>query len=183
MLSSFLKFFTPPTFPDDEEKTRLVAVIYRVLLVTYIHLPMALTILALDPAVGRFYLPVAIVLVAASTVFMFITRRGYPRAASMAIITAFVVLSTFIDFNANGDPQPILILSAAAERAGLAIGNSRPLTEAQRRASNERAISETTGRIGFFTNVQEIMQATVNELGRALEGVETTLQIQPPDEK
>jgi GAF domain-containing protein len=118
MLNSFLNFFKAPTFPNDEEKTRQAGIIYRVLLVTYFLLPTALVILVLNPGVGRFYFPVALVLVGVSTVFMFVTRRGNPRAASMAIVTAFIVLSAFIDFNTNGEPRPILILSAAVVVAG-----------------------------------------------------------------
>ncbi len=118
MLNSFLNFFKAPTFPDDEEQTRLAGIIYRVLLVTYLLLPTAILILVLNPGVGRFYFPVVLVLVAASTFFMVITRRGYTRAASMGIVSAFIVLSAFIEFNANGEPRSILILSAAVVVAG-----------------------------------------------------------------
>ncbi len=72
----------------------------------------------------------------------------------------------------------INLARAAAERAGLAIENYRLLTEAQRRASKERAIGEIAARIGASVDVREIMQAAVEELGRILPNAEVILQFQ-----
>lgn len=72
----------------------------------------------------------------------------------------------------------INLIQAAAERAGLAIENHRLLTEAQRRASKERAIGEITGRIGASANMREIMQTAVEELARALPGSEIMIQFE-----
>ena len=70
------------------------------------------------------------------------------------------------------------LAQAAAERAGLAVENYRLLTEAQRRASKERAIGEITGRIGSSSNLREIMETAVEELARAMPGSEIMIQFE-----
>jgi len=72
----------------------------------------------------------------------------------------------------------INLAQAAAERAGLAVENFRLLTEAQRRASKERSIGEITGRIGSSSNLREIMETAVEELGRAMPGSEIMVQFE-----
>ena len=73
--------------------------------------------------------------------------------------------------------EEINLAQAAADRAGLTIENVRLLTEAQRRASKERTISEITSHIGSSVNMRTIMQTAVEELGHALAGSEITLQL------
>jgi GAF domain-containing protein len=64
----------------------------------------------------------------------------------------------------------VTLLESAAERAALALENARLVESAQRRASRERAIGEISSRIGAVTDVEAIMQMTVEELGRKISG-------------
>ncbi len=66
--------------------------------------------------------------------------------------------------------EEITLLEAAAERAALALENARLLESAQRRAARERAIGEISTRIGEFSSIDTILQATVEELGRKIGG-------------
>jgi GAF domain-containing protein len=79
-------------------------------------------------------------------------------------------------------PDEIAMLEAAAERAALALENSRLIESAQRRAARERAIGDISSRIGAVSNLESILQTAVEELGRKIGGAaEVTLEINPDD--
>lgn len=109
---------TPPIFNDDEDKTRVAGVLFRVLTMTTLLLPIALVVFILNPSVGRFYTPIAFLVFIISATLLFLTRRGFVRAASMTLITSFVIFSTFIDIASEGETRPVAILSAAVVVAG-----------------------------------------------------------------
>jgi GAF domain-containing protein len=76
----------------------------------------------------------------------------------------------------------ISILEAAAERAALALENARLVQSAQRRAARERAIGDISARIGSVSNLDSILQAAVEELGRRIGGAtEVSLEISSDD--
>ncbi len=78
----------------------------------------------------------------------------------------------------------IALLEAAAERAALALENARLVESAQRRASRERSIGEISARIGSVGDIDSILQAAVEELGRKLSGAtEVTLEISHNDQQ
>jgi GAF domain-containing protein/HAMP domain-containing protein len=72
--------------------------------------------------------------------------------------------------------EEIAVAQAAASRAALTLENARLLEESQRRASKERTILESTARIGSAINIENILQATAEELERALGDSEVVLQ-------
>jgi GAF domain-containing protein len=74
--------------------------------------------------------------------------------------------------------EEIGIAQAAANRAVLTLENARLLEESQRRAIKERTIFEATARIGSAVNIENILQATAEELERVLTDSEVTLQFQ-----
>jgi transcriptional regulator with GAF, ATPase, and Fis domain len=79
--------------------------------------------------------------------------------------------------------QEIAIAQAAANRAGLTLENARLIEESQRRAIKERTIFESTARIGSALNIENILQATVEELERVLSGSEVILQFQSDNDQ
>jgi GAF domain-containing protein len=118
MINTVRNFFTPPVFNEDENKSRIVGVLFRILTAIYILLPTAILIQILNPGIGRFYLPIAFIITILTTVLFVIAKRGYVRAASMALIISFLILSTIMDISAKGTPRPIGILAGAAIVAG-----------------------------------------------------------------
>jgi GAF domain-containing protein len=118
MLNTLRNFFTPPVYKEDEEITRIANVLYRILIATYVLMPTAAIVVLLNPASGRFYLPIALAITVLVTVFLAIARRGYIRSVSMALITAFLLLSTVVELFAKGETRPISILSGAVIVAG-----------------------------------------------------------------
>lgn len=65
------------------------------------------------------------------------------------------------------------LVRAVAERAALALDNSRLLVETQRRAAHERLVSQVTMRLRESMNVESILQNAARELHSALGDVET----------
>lgn len=118
MINAIRNFFTPPVFEEDEDKSRTAGVLFRILIATYILLPTAILVLIINPGVGGFYSPIALMAVVLVTVLLFIAKRGYIRAASMSLIASFLILSTIVDISANGEVRPISILSGAVIVAG-----------------------------------------------------------------
>ncbi len=80
--------------------------------------------------------------------------------------------------NRQWTQDEITLLEAAAERAAFALENARLVESSQRRASRERAIGEISTKIGAVSDLDAIMQAAVEELGRRIGGAtEVTLEL------
>jgi len=72
--------------------------------------------------------------------------------------------------------EEISLMEAVAERAALAMENARLFQDARRRAAKEKLISEATSKISGSLNVENILQATANELERVLGGSEILIR-------
>lgn len=70
------------------------------------------------------------------------------------------------------------LIAAVAERAAVAMENARLFQEARRRAAKEQTISEATSRISSALNIENILQATAEELERVLSGSEIVIQFE-----
>jgi GAF domain-containing protein len=70
----------------------------------------------------------------------------------------------------------VSLVEAVAERAAVAMENARLFQEARRRAVKEQAISEATARISSAFNLENILQATAEELERVLGGSEVLIR-------
>ena len=76
----------------------------------------------------------------------------------------------------------ISLIQAVAERAALAMENARLFQDARRRAAKERLISEASARISGALNIENILQATAEELERVLGGSEILIQFQSKEQ-
>jgi len=74
------------------------------------------------------------------------------------------------------------LVQAVAERAAFAMENARLFQDARRRAAKERLISEATARISGALNLENILQATAEELERVLGGSEILIQFQDKEQ-
>ena len=82
-----------------------------------------------------------------------------------------------VDENAIGTDE-LDIINAIVERAALSIDNARLLAESRKTAEKERVIGEISSKVSSFTNRDNILQAAVAEIGRALPGAEVVIQLQ-----
>ena len=86
--------------------------------------------------------------------------------------------------NRQWTQDEITLLEAAAERAAFALENARLVESAQRRAMRERAIGEISTKIGAVSDLEAIMQAAVEELGRKIgNATEVTFEINTEEDQ
>jgi len=72
----------------------------------------------------------------------------------------------------------VSLVGAVAERAAVAMENARLFQDARRRAVKEQSISEATARISSAMNIENILQATAEELERVLGVSEISIRFQ-----
>jgi GAF domain-containing protein len=93
------KFFSPPTFPGDEEKTRAAELVNTILITLLTVTLLTLVVLPQSGAV-QFSVYIAIVVYVVFLVSLFIPlRRGYVRSVGVTIILLFTSLITFAIFS------------------------------------------------------------------------------------
>lgn len=73
--------------------------------------------------------------------------------------------------------EDIALLEAVADRVGLALENLRLVEQTARRAEHEQIVNEITAKIVGSTDVNQILQTTVRELGRVLRAPQTSVQL------
>ena len=81
----------------------------------------------------------------------------------------------FINAKTKGEKRHLTkddidLLEAAAERTALTLENARLIEIAQRRANRERTIGEISAKLGAVSDIDSVMQAAVEELGRRISG-------------
>ena len=74
--------------------------------------------------------------------------------------------------------EELSLIQAVARRAAFAMENARLFQDARRRATKEQLISEATAHISSALNMENILQATAEELERVLGGTEISIQFQ-----
>ena len=78
----------------------------------------------------------------------------------------------------NWTDDELAMAQAAAERTALTLESARLLEEAQRQAAKEQTISEGSSRVSAALDVESILQATAEELERALNSSEVVIQLE-----
>lgn len=81
------------------------------------------------------------------------------------------------------EDDEIDIVTAVADRVGLAVENARLLEDSQSRAARERTIGEITSRIGASINIRNVLQTAVEELGHILPGSDVIIQLKETKDK
>jgi GAF domain-containing protein/HAMP domain-containing protein len=71
----------------------------------------------------------------------------------------------------------VSLVTAVVDRVGLTLENLRLIEQTARRAEHEQIINEITAKIVGSTDVNHILQTTVQELGRVLKAPQTSVQL------
>jgi len=88
------------------------------------------------------------------------------------------ILSVKTDEERKWTDDEMDVVAAIVERAALSIENARLLAESRKVADKERVIRQISAKVISYTDRDNILQAAVAEIGRALSGSEVTLQLQ-----
>jgi len=75
----------------------------------------------------------------------------------------------------------LAMITAAAERAALALENARLLAESRKRAAKERVIGEISAKISAQSDVEELLKIAALELKRNLPDAEVAIQFRKDD--
>ncbi|NIV11426.1 MAG: GAF domain-containing protein [Aliifodinibius sp.] len=78
--------------------------------------------------------------------------------------------------------EEIAILESVAEDLGIALENARLVEETQRKAQRDRIAAELASKIWASSDMENILQTAVRELGNALHVSQGTIQLSVPDE-
>ena len=73
------------------------------------------------------------------------------------------------------------LIEAIVSQATLALENARLVEESQATAAQERLTNEIIAKIWASTNIDNILQTTVRELGRNLEATEVEIEVSMDD--
>jgi GAF domain-containing protein len=86
-----------------------------------------------------------------------------------------------LDSDSEWTPEQRNLIESIAAQASLALENARLLDEGQSTATRERLISEISGKIWTSTTIDGILRTAVQELGRALDASEATIELNMKD--
>lgn len=78
-------------------------------------------------------------------------------------------------------PDDLALVEEVVARVGVALDNLRLVENASRRAEHEMLLNEITAKIVGSTDVEEILQTTVKELGRVLRAPQTSVKLRGED--
>ncbi|MBN2502213.1 MAG: GAF domain-containing protein [Anaerolineales bacterium] len=77
--------------------------------------------------------------------------------------------------------QEINVLETISEQLGIALENARLFQETQRQAYRERVVADVSGKVWSSTNIESILQTTVQELTQALDLSASAIHLKLPD--
>ncbi len=77
----------------------------------------------------------------------------------------------------NLSSEDVALIEAIVDRVGLALENLRLIEETARRVEHEHILNEITAKIVGSTDVEQILQTTVRELGRVLRAPQTSVRL------
>jgi GAF domain-containing protein len=116
-------FFSPPVFPGDEEKTRQSKLLFQMVTASWSLPVLAIIVSLLNPEVRRFALPAGGVVAVVLVILTAFNRIGREKIASTILVGTIVLVITFLNFNAGGEPRPLLLFSVICIMfAGLLLG-------------------------------------------------------------
>lgn len=122
------KLFSPPVFPEDEEKTKIAKLLHQIIIAISGLFPLAGVISFINPDASRFILPAGIGLIVVLAILMVLNQTGRTRTASIFLVTTLALIFTYFNYITAGEPRPILLLSVSAIiMAGLLLGDRASL--------------------------------------------------------
>lgn len=131
MLNSLLNYFAAPTFPEDEEKTRLAGLL-NVILLSLFFIPLAIIFNAVRIPANRPVLVLALLLFVVPVVAMLRSlRHGQVRPVSFLVVTFLLLLGVVLGILNGGQPRPAFVFfPLIVVIAGLLLGGRSALVTA-----------------------------------------------------
>ncbi|HUH97999.1 MAG TPA: GAF domain-containing protein, partial [Anaerolineales bacterium] len=86
-----------------------------------------------------------------------------------------------LESDSEWTPEQRNLIESVATQVSLALENARLVKDGQSTASRERLISEISGKIWSSATMEGILRTAVQELGRALDAAEATIELKMDD--
>lgn len=126
-----MRFFYPPTFPDNAEKNQNAGLLHRIIITSWSLPILSAVIAALNPALIPFVAPTGIALAITLLILMAVNRAGMTSLASAILTGALIAVFTYLNYNAAGTPRPLSLLAVTAIMVGgLLLGSRGPIISA-----------------------------------------------------
>jgi signal transduction histidine kinase len=125
------RLLSAPVFEGDTEKSRSARLLHQIVMASWILPLIALIVSFLNPSVGRFTVPAAVVLTITLAFIMFLNRAGMVRLGSYLLVGIMLIILTYLNYAGAGQPRPLLILTVIViMMSGLLLGGRSPIVTA-----------------------------------------------------
>lgn len=122
------RFISPPVFLDDAEKNRSANLLHQIILIVWAIPILALIVSFLNPSTRTFLYPVILVIASIQIVLTLLNHGGKVRLASSILVSALVIVFTYLNFRTAGERSPLILITAVTIMvSGLLLGNRAPI--------------------------------------------------------
>jgi putative methionine-R-sulfoxide reductase with GAF domain len=111
-------FFTAPVFDGDEEKTRNARLLHQIALASWVLPLLAFFVAGLNIDISPFALRGGVVFTVFLLVIMTLNHAGRVRLASMTMVGITILIFTYLNYAAAGEPRPALPMTIVAIMMG-----------------------------------------------------------------
>jgi putative methionine-R-sulfoxide reductase with GAF domain len=118
ILPALRRFFTAPVFEGDEEKTRSARLLHQIVIGSWILPFLAFFVAGLNIDVSPFALRGGAVFVVALLIIMASNHAGQVKLASMIMVGITLLVFTYLNYAAAGEPRPVLLMTVIAIMMG-----------------------------------------------------------------
>ncbi len=108
------RFFSPPVFEGDEEKTGHARLLYQIALSIWAVLALAVIVSASNVTIRVFALQAAAIVTIVLLIVMQLNHLGRIRLGSQIIVGITLAGFTYVNFVSAGEPRPLLLLTIIA---------------------------------------------------------------------
>jgi putative methionine-R-sulfoxide reductase with GAF domain len=113
-LYPFKSFFTAPVFEGNEEKTSNARLLHQIALVSWIMPILAFFVAGMNIDISPFALRGGLVFVVFLVAIMAFNRAGQVRIASILMVGITLLIFTYLNYAAAGEPRPSLLMTVIA---------------------------------------------------------------------
>jgi putative methionine-R-sulfoxide reductase with GAF domain len=118
IIQALKSFFSAPVFKEDEEKTRNARLLHQIVLVSWILPLLAFFVAGLNIDVSPFALRGGLVFVVFLLIIMAFNRVGQVDLASMIMVGSTLLVFTYLNYAAAGEPRPVVVMTVTAIMMG-----------------------------------------------------------------
>jgi putative methionine-R-sulfoxide reductase with GAF domain len=111
-------FFTAPVSEGDEEKTSNARLLHQIVLTSWVLPFLAFFIAGLNLDISPFALRGGLVFVVFLLVIMAFNRAGQVRIASIIMLGSSILVFTYLNYAAAGEPRPALLMTVVSIMIG-----------------------------------------------------------------